>query len=167
MNTSTPDEIHIHGGILSAILASTLGAFLYGIFGPMIPLIVVKIAMFLGAFVIGYILFSLLKSALPLRLIGALIASGASLAGLWFGWYWHEFGLEAAQGFILSGPEAMYKRLYTLSFQYEYAFGRSGSELVSGRVMTLAIWIGESAAVMSGPIFGALARRDAGVRGWT
>lgn len=154
-------DITIRGGMFGATLATTIAALLYGLTGPMVPLIMLKMVMLIGAVFIPTFLFSYIKSPLAARVVVGIVAGVCAVVALWFGWYWSQFGLDSAMSIAQAGPSDIYKRMYSLSFQYVYAVGDAGSEVGTGRWMTLAIWGGETVLVLFAPIFGAFQNRQA------
>jgi hypothetical protein len=134
----------------------------YGALSSVLPLIKIKAFIIIGIVVVVFALFSLTGRNFLVSLIVGLLGGMIAVGTLWFGWYWVEFGQDAAIKFITSGPYGIYKNLLILSQTYVYSMEGSTSD--NGSTMTQVIWGGETALFFLTPVAGSLFARTRALR---
>lgn len=156
--TQTPPSIVV-GVIVMALASLCAGAF-YGYLGSWVPLIVFKVLMVIIAVAIVGALVGTFKRGFVTALILAAIGGVGSVAGLWFGWLWLEFGVSDAWVLFRAGPEFLYQYLIDLSADYTYSTSRRGTSTDGGAGLTKFIWWGQSIVLAVSPFVFALFGRQ-------
>jgi hypothetical protein len=149
--------------IVPALLGAAAGGAGYGVLSTWMDVIQLKGFILLLIAILVFGLFTLTGRNFVLNLVIGLIGGVVAVSALWFGWYWVEFGQDAAVEFITSGPWGIYKNLTILSRNYVYTMDNSTSDM--GATMTQMIWAGETALFFAAPVVGALVARRRALRG--
>lgn len=147
-------------GLSGVALAGLSAGVLYGGVASMIPLIIIKVLLFVLAIVIVGVTVSHFKRGIIWSLILASVAAVCGVGGLWFGWLWQEFGASDAVILFRGGPVFLYQYLVDLSADYTYGMTRRGSSLDGGPGMTQFIWWGQTALFAITPFLSAFFGRQ-------
>ena len=147
-------------GFCAVLLTALAAGMLYGAVGSMIPLIIIKVLLFVLAIVAIGAVVSNFRRGFVWNLILACVAAVCGVAGLWFGWLWVEFGVSDAVVLFRGGPVFLYQYLTDLSADYTYSISRRSTNTDVGGGMTAFIWWGQTALFAITPFLSAFFGRQ-------